>query len=128
MISTAMNLAEQFDLIEHVVAIGVGDAIDAGTGFINAFLADHHVEAIEGPQQPVRMTDRQRERLHLHLLHIAPDRRRSDPHHAASSIRSDQPPLAIDTHRNPRPFGFIECMQQLDTKTFRHLDGLGLRH
>ncbi len=127
-IAAAMNLAQQLNLIEHIVAVGVAHAIDAGAGFINPFLTDHDVEAVKRPQQPVRVTDGQRNRLHLHQLQVATDRRRSDPHHAASSVGSDQPPSAVDTHRDPRAFRFIERMQQFDLETFGHFDRLRLGH
>ena len=54
-------LAEQLDLVEPVVAVGVADAVEAAVEL--AAGVDDDVEAIEGPEQALRLADRDVDRL-----------------------------------------------------------------
>ena len=57
-LAAAVELAQQLDLVEPVVAVGVADAVEPAVVLLAA--VDDHVEAVEGPEQPVGLADRRR--------------------------------------------------------------------
>ena len=94
--AASLELAQQFDLIETVVAIGVAQPIEPAVGvFVN-----HHIKAVECVQQSVRLADRQINRLVLDGL-AAANRRRHHSIKLSVLIGHNQSPLGIDTHGHP---------------------------
>ena len=74
-LAPAVELAQRLDLVEPVVAVGVADAVEPAV--VPPAAVDDHVEAIERPEQPVGLADRDVDRLDL-------DRRRPSPRPAAA--------------------------------------------
>src|SRR5207253_6580791 len=52
-LAAAVELAQQFDFIEAVVAVGIAHAIKTAAGV----LVDHDVEAVERVEESVRLAD-----------------------------------------------------------------------
>ena len=99
-LAAALDLAEQLDLVVAVVAVGVAHAIEA----VGAPLVHHHVEAVEGVEQPVGAGEVHADRLGLDRRAAARGRRR----HAielAVLVRGDEPALRVDAQRHPRALG-----------------------
>ena len=53
--AAAISQMQQLDRVELVVAVGVADAIQAVLGAVAA--VDHHVQAVERPQQALGRAD-----------------------------------------------------------------------
>ena len=60
-LAAAVELAQELDLVEPVVAVGVADAIEPAV--ILPAAIDDHVEAVERPEQAVGLADRHVDRL-----------------------------------------------------------------
>jgi len=101
-LSAALDLAEELDLVVAVVAVGVADAIEA----VGAPLVHHRVEAIEGVEQPVGAGE-------VHAYGIGLDRsvaargRRRHAIEFAVLVRGNEPTLRVDAQRHPRALGLL---------------------
>ena len=69
-LAVPLDLEEAFGLVEHVVAVGVADPIEAARVLLDR--VDDDIEAVERPEQPLGLADRDRDRLDLDLGRRAP--------------------------------------------------------
>src|SRR5438270_214769 len=81
----ALERVQLRDLVEHVVAVTVAQAVQTAG---DAAAVDHHVEAVEGPEHPLRVAeglvaDLDGDRLDLGVPGVAAERRGRDAVEAA---------------------------------------------
>ena len=69
-LAAAVELAEQLDLVERVVAVGVADAVEPA--LVLPAAVDDDVEAVERPEQALRLADLDVDRLDLRSLGGSP--------------------------------------------------------
>ena len=60
-LAAAVELTQELDLVEPVVAVGVADAVEPAV--ILAAAIDDHVQTVERPEQAVGLADRDVDRL-----------------------------------------------------------------
>ena len=101
--------AELFDMIEDVVAVGVGRPVEAAAG---ATVADD-IQRVERPEEPLSTGQLDRDLLDDRRLR-AVERRRRDPHKPlVPLVAGDQPPLRIGGEADPRPEQVLRHGEQL---------------
>ena len=101
--------AELFDMIEDVVAVGVGRPVEAAAG---ATVADD-IQRVERPEEPLSTGQLDRDLLDDRRLR-AVERRRRDPHKPlVSLVAGDQPPLRIGGEADPRAEQVLRHREQL---------------
>ena len=100
---------ELFDMIEDVVAVGVGRPVEAAAG---ATVADD-IQRVERPEEPLSTGQLDRDLLDDRRLR-AVERRRRDPHKPlVPLVAGDQPPLRIGGEADPRPEQVLRHGEQL---------------
>ena len=98
MLPAPLKGPELFDMIEDVVAVGVGRPVKATA---RAAVADD-IQGVERPQEPLGTGELDRDLLHNRRLR-AIERRRRDPHEPlVALIAGDQPSLGIGGEADPR--------------------------
>ena len=100
-LAAAVELAQELDLVELVVAVGVAYAIEPALVYLAA--VDDDVQAVERPQQALGLADWHVDRLDLDLDACGADRcGQRDAVQLAVLVRDDQPALGVDGHVDPR--------------------------
>ena len=97
-LATAFKTAKLFEMIRHVVAVGVGDAVEPAAG---ATVADH-VQGVEGPEQPLRGGDRHGNPLNLRDAGAVEGCGRDSHEPLVTLIAGDEPPLGVSREADPR--------------------------
>ena len=103
-LAAAAQDVQALDLVEPVIAVGIGDPIEPAA--VPAPFVDDDVQAVERPEQPVSFADRSVDRRDLDDTAVAPDRRQDDSIELAVLVRHDQAALGIDSHVDPRTLRF----------------------
>ena len=120
-LAPAVELAQQLDLVQLVVIIGVQYAVEPAVVLPSP--VDDHVEAIEGPEQSVSFADGDVDRLDHDRFRLSPNRRRRDAVQLAILVRDDQSAFGVDGHVDPGTLSIPgHRVEQLDPEPFRGLD------
>ena len=115
--AAAFERAEFLHLVERVVLIRVGNAVEPAAG---AAVADD-IEAVEGPEEALRAGERHRNFFDDRRLG-AVERRGRDSHEAlVTLIAGDEPTLGIGGNADPRPELVLRHDEEpLDLEAVRH--------
>src|SRR5436309_15831873 len=117
MFSTPLQLAQQLDFIEAVVAVGVAHPVKAAIGVF----VDHDVETVKRVQESVRLADWQINRLVLNWT-AGSNGRRHDTIEFSVLIAYDEPALGIDAQRHPGTLCLLgHGVQKFDFEILRDL-------
>ena len=99
MLPAPLKRPELLDMVEDVVAVGIGRPVEAAAG---AAVADD-IQRVESPQEPLGTGECDRDLLDDRRLRAVEWRRR-DPHKPlVALVAGDQPPLGIGGEADPRP-------------------------
>ena len=113
-LAAAVDFFQRLNLVELVVAVGVGHAVKAAAVPGDAAAVHHDVQAVERPQQPLRVADRHVDFLDVNLRGIVTDLRRRDAVKMAVLVGGDEAALVILGQRDPRALLALgHDMQQL---------------
>ena len=109
MLPAPLEGAELLDMVEDVVAVGIGRPVEAAAG---ATVADD-IQRVECPEEPLGTGEIDRDLLDDRRLR-AVERRRRDPHKSlVSLVAGDQPPLRIGGEADPRAEQILRHREQL---------------
>ena len=121
-IAARVHLAEEFHLVERVVVLRGGDAVEAAGDFV--FVIVHRdVEAVVHPQQSVRGADGGGDFLNRRGIKRLAGRGRREAEEAAVLIARDDAALGVGAEIDPRAlFGAGHGVEQLDLEILQRLD------
>ena len=95
-LAAAVDLAQQLDLVEHVVAVGVADAVQPAARTCRPRV-DDDVQAVERPEQALGLADRRRRSSRPWCRSaLPPIGGRRDAVELAVLVGDDEPALGVD--------------------------------
>ena len=97
-LAAASQCAQERDMVELSIAVAVGDSIEPAGVLLPA--VDHHIEAVERPQQALCLANIDPDRLDLDRR-PAPDRRNLDVEQSAVLVAHDEPSVGGRAHADP---------------------------
>ena len=112
-LAAAVDFFQRLNLVEFVVAVGVDHPVKAAAVPGDPAAVHHDIQAVERPQQPLRVPDWHVDFLDVNLRGVIADLRRRDAVKVAVLIGGDQAALVIFGQRDPRAlFAFRHDVQQ----------------
>ena len=113
-LAAAVDFFQRLNLVELVVAVGVDHPVKAAAVPGDPAAVHHDIQAVERPQQPLRVPDWHVDFLDVNLRGVVADLRRRDAVKVAVLVGGDQAALVILGQRDPRAlFALGHDVQQL---------------
>ena len=114
MLAAAVDFFQRLNLVELVVAVGVDYPVKAAAVPGDPAAVHHDIQAVERPQQSLRVPDWHVDFLDVNLRGVVADLRRRDAVKVAVLVGGDQAALVILGQRDPRAlFALGHDVQQL---------------
>ena len=121
-VAARVHLAQEFHLVEHVVVLRGGDAVEAAGDFV-LVVVHRNVEAVVEPQQPVGGADGGGDFLNCRRVERLAGRGRREAEQPTVLVTGDDAALAVGAKVDPRALlADGHGVEQLDLEILEHLD------